>query len=115
MGRAVRLACVRHAASVRPEPGSNSPKKVCLALSPNLLKKFFWASYLELYSNLKGSHFGVFVYCLIFKDHSLRPFLSTANYILPSSTAPVKGFLFFIFLNFKFCTALMASFILTPF
>ena len=23
-----RLACVRHAASVRPEPGSNSPKKV---------------------------------------------------------------------------------------
>src|SRR5665648_1051308 len=24
----VRLACVRHAASVRPEPGSNSPYKV---------------------------------------------------------------------------------------
>ena len=25
--RSVRLACVKHAASVRPEPGSNSPKK----------------------------------------------------------------------------------------
>src|SRR5690625_5645731 len=24
-----RLACIRHAASVRPEPRSNSPKKVC--------------------------------------------------------------------------------------
>ena len=26
--RSARLACIRHAASVRPEPGSNSPKKV---------------------------------------------------------------------------------------
>ena len=25
-GRLVRLACLRHAASVHPEPGSNSPK-----------------------------------------------------------------------------------------
>ena len=25
---AARLACIRHAASVHPEPGSNSPKKV---------------------------------------------------------------------------------------
>ena len=29
----VRLACVRHAASVRPEPGSNSQKVVSKALS----------------------------------------------------------------------------------
>ena len=28
----VRLACVKHAASVRPEPGSNSPTKACRAL-----------------------------------------------------------------------------------
>ena len=27
MGHSVRLACLRHAASVHPEPGSNSPKK----------------------------------------------------------------------------------------
>lgn len=27
-GLSVRLACVKHAASVRPEPGSNSPQKI---------------------------------------------------------------------------------------
>ena len=27
-GRLVRLACLRHAASVHPEPGSNSPKNL---------------------------------------------------------------------------------------
>ena len=27
----VRLACIRHAASVHPEPGSNSPQKITLA------------------------------------------------------------------------------------
>ena len=27
-GLTARLACVKHAASVRPEPGSNSPKKI---------------------------------------------------------------------------------------
>ena len=28
----MRLACLKHTASVRPEPGSNSPKKICSAL-----------------------------------------------------------------------------------
>src|SRR5258705_9456023 len=28
-GLSARLACVKHAASVRPEPGSNSPTKTC--------------------------------------------------------------------------------------
>ena len=28
-GLSVRLACVKHAASVHPEPGSNSPQKIC--------------------------------------------------------------------------------------
>ena len=31
---AVRLACVKHAASVRPEPGSNSPSRSVLSWSP---------------------------------------------------------------------------------
>jgi hypothetical protein len=38
-----RLACVRHAASVNPEPGSNSPSKrrpKAFALSPKTLKSF---------------------------------------------------------------------------
>src|SRR6056297_303886 len=30
----VRLACVKHAASVHPEPGSNSPTKTCPSRSP---------------------------------------------------------------------------------
>ena len=41
--RSVRLACIRHAASVRPEPGSNSHFKVCdsLFLLANWLRKCF--------------------------------------------------------------------------
>ena len=39
--RAVRLACLRHTASVHPEPGSNSQKKCLIAhLHFNLLKIF---------------------------------------------------------------------------
>ena len=33
-GLSVRLACVKHAASVRPEPGSNSPQKIVRHQSP---------------------------------------------------------------------------------
>jgi hypothetical protein len=32
----VRLACVKHAASVRPEPGSNSPNKDPSIIEANL-------------------------------------------------------------------------------
>src|SRR5947207_1306028 len=33
-----RLACVRHAASVRPEPGSNSLDKLAITLFPRILQ-----------------------------------------------------------------------------
>ena len=33
-GLSARLACVKHAASVRPEPGSNSPTKTCCESIP---------------------------------------------------------------------------------
>src|SRR2546421_9082601 len=33
-GLSARLACVKHAASVRPEPGSNSPTKTCRKKCP---------------------------------------------------------------------------------
>ncbi len=33
-GLTVRLACVKHAASVRPEPGSNSPQKTFFSEKP---------------------------------------------------------------------------------
>ena len=48
-----RLACVRHAASVRPEPGSNSQFKSLICYS--LLKVIDW-------------HFIYLNFCLIFKD-----------------------------------------------
>src|SRR2546430_8526762 len=34
-GLSARLACVKHAASVRPEPGSNSPTKTCQKKCPD--------------------------------------------------------------------------------
>lgn len=38
-GLSVRLACVKHAASVRPEPGSNSPQKISsIRTRPYLIK-----------------------------------------------------------------------------
>ena len=45
-----RLACIRHAASVRPEPGSNSPNKFVSLISS--LKSF-------IVSFLKLSFFGI--------------------------------------------------------
>src|SRR5687767_4507382 len=40
-GLTVRLACVKHAASVRPEPGSNSPLK---SMQSTLLRESTWLS-----------------------------------------------------------------------
>ena len=41
----IRLACIRHAASVNPEPGSNSPKKYFGAFSAHYcLKELFFNS-----------------------------------------------------------------------
>ena len=42
----VRLACVRHAASVHPEPGSNSHFKVCTFFKTLLVSSFFSLSVL---------------------------------------------------------------------
>ena len=37
----VRLACIRHAASVHPEPGSNSPQKI-FTLASVSLRVYYW-------------------------------------------------------------------------
>ena len=42
-GLSVRLACVKHAASVRPEPGSNSQFNVCLKLAFQLTFAFLFS------------------------------------------------------------------------
>ena len=39
-GLSVRLACVKHAASVRPEPGSNSPRKTVVYVRAELAHTF---------------------------------------------------------------------------
>ena len=60
----VRLACVRHAASVRPEPGSNPQinyLKVCL---------FSWQSLALLKSVLTSSVYTCFIHCSIFNVQS---------------------------------------------
>ena len=44
----VRLACVRHAASVHPEPGSNSQKILYLNIPFGLLKPYFSIAYSAL-------------------------------------------------------------------
>ena len=53
----VRLACVKHAASVRPEPGSNSPWQIvcfgsilsCLSYSNSLRFLFSWNSHIGFF------------------------------------------------------------------
>ena len=78
MGRAVRLACVRHAASVRPEPGSNSPLKSFLGL--NRIKGIFVGVFCLLF-NFQGSFPAVLffvnreLYLTIFFCSCQEPFL----------------------------------------
>ena len=106
----VRLACVRHAASVRPEPGSNSQKIVSQAfrlkikflnnlLLAILLKNFRWLKF--DFSKLKQSFHQlskVFLVRLsrysIYKVQAVRFSLSLAAnfYMLPHLQAFVKNF-----------------------
>ena len=64
----VRLACIRHAASVRPEPGSNSHFKVCdsLFFTSELTSQMF----LLLYRS--PAHLFHRNLCLVFKDHNIQ-------------------------------------------
>ena len=68
----VRLACIRHAASVYPEPGSNSPFDLA----------HYFLLYFSLFLQTKFHKF-IDVCCLIsgsvFKDHSPSPLRLRAN------------------------------------
>src|SRR5205814_6767422 len=44
----VRLACIRHAASVHPEPGSNSPLINCLPKETHECSRTRWVRYLPV-------------------------------------------------------------------
>ena len=82
----VRLACVRHAASVHPEPGSNSLKNSIISMFPSL------RSSLEYWFTLTTSLTSFFAYReLLFEKYS-----SQKNSI---------GFLFIVVQFSMFCTA----------
>ena len=62
----VRLACVKHAASVRPEPGSNSPfmfRELYLLLSFVFVSEFLGC----FLNRTSGSFRKHLMYCLVFK------------------------------------------------
>ena len=46
----VRLACIRHAASVHPEPGSNSPLSLYLQTISCLLDSFFFPIFIDVFT-----------------------------------------------------------------
>ena len=84
LGHLVRLACLRHAASVYPEPGSNSPKKIYFSLS------FFFPSY------------QILTFCSVFKEHFFFFFA------LPSSAIIIYHL--FTFVSTLFFTSLCLFF-----
>ena len=81
----VRLACIRHAASVHPEPGSNSPLSFYLLDNFCLLDSFFL------------SLFDVFLFS--FQCPFLMPSLE-CSLIISSSNTFVKSFFYFFSLFF---------------
>ena len=95
-----RLACVRHAASVRPEPGSNSQFKkfeLCSNCFADLLKSFI--------DRLSLSKLTGFTFISLFNFQRpilfLRRFLSTTFIILSEAFASVNNFSSFFLISLK--------------
>ena len=89
----VRLACIRHAASVHPEPGSNSPFD--LALTHDLRLNFIFVIVIPriLFSQI------IDVSCSVFKDRNfyfVRPCFSSAL-VYNTTHIPVCQQLFLFF------------------
>ena len=86
--RSVRLECVMHAASVNPEPGSNSLKNRIFSHSRELIpfsELFILASYyLYFFQSVltRSLHFSVLEIscCSIFKERFSHAFRSALNY-----------------------------------
>ena len=90
----VRLACVKHAASVRPEPGSNS------RLNGYLIPSYPWLLNSKLFINKKIDWFKSF-FSLLFSFACHMVFPDDLS-ILPFISLLVKGFLKVFTLFFKF-------------
>jgi hypothetical protein len=89
----VRLACVKHAASVRPEPGSNSPSisvksrflaLICLCSSLLLFRNYCSLSLSTLTSHVLFPS----IHCLVFKDQGVDKTTTLIN--LTYHISPVK-------------------------
>ena len=110
--RFARLACVRHAASVHPEPGSNSRKK--FSLGPGKTTRFsypvtycFWVDISRCLSLNYSSQKNLQGRCLLFNYQSSWCFAVSQRVslnIIPSITMSVKTifYLFFTFFNMIF-------------
>ena len=110
--RVARLACVRHAASVHPEPGSNSRKK--FSLGPGKTTRFsypvtycFWVDISRCLSLNYSSQKNLQGRCLLFSYQSSWCFAVSQRVslnIIPSITMSVKTifYLFFTFFNMIF-------------
>ena len=83
-------ACIRHAASVHPEPGSNSP----FDMTQNVTNVMIFVFLVRFIS------FEIDVSCLVFKDRNVFRFLRLVqrSYIIPNILPPVNAF--FIFFSF---------------
>ena len=98
--RLVRLACIRHAASVHPEPGSNSP----FAHSFTLSRLFSFLRF--LYSVF----IGIDVSCSVFKDRPPRGLpLSARLYYHPLPPYVNTFFHFFPFFRHFPCQNLLSA------
>ena len=113
----VRLACVRRAASVHPEPGSNSHFKVLLPRAPDpSLVSFLFVPCLLLLGSFTLAYFSEFLlkefsgscilFCLRLSRSCCRPGLGGNFYNLPHRSAFVNSF--FSFFLQKFSTIIQA-------
>ena len=105
----VRLACVRHAASVHPEPGSNSHVQSLVSNCAWLSLTFFtWSTFwiflkskarpsLFFSRNLQG-----FAYCLMFGFHGAVLLLSSAATVIYYNRSLLICQQLFLFFQFPF-------------
>ena len=91
----VRLACIRHAASVHPEPGSNSPLSYVKTLNVflTLINCFSLFRYLETF-------FLLTCFCLVF--NVLLVTLAECSYNISFPFSFVKSFFIFFYLFLLF-------------
>ncbi len=90
----VRLACIRHAASVHPEPGSNSPF-VCLSLFLNTVS--FLYSVFSFFIRTSCPSFFELTFPVWFSKINRTAF-AVCFVILPLPFSPVNPFFSFLFL-----------------